>query len=341
MANPITSLYIDPQTLYVGIGTQRPQARLTVAGHICPSTTLTYDLGTSNLRFRDLYLSGTTIDIGGTAISRDATTGGLKVTDPSAGDAPLDMTVRNLTASNVQVIGDYVTLNTVTSNTEQVVVTNAGTGPALQVTQTGANSIAEFYDKESGIALYVGNQGNIGIGTSFPMTTLDIFSSNTTIAMVVDQRGIGNIAELRKAGEKKVVIDTNGNVGIGTVSAKQKLDVNGIVTATTFQGSGSGLTNVVLNNLSGTRTTNGYQYIGNGMIIQWGQDSRGAVSTQAITFPIAFPNACLSITANDGAYGDTGGVDFAPSLKAVPTTTGATFSVAASARTMHWTAIGY
>lgn len=101
MATPINSLFIDPETLFVGIGTQKPQAKLTVAGHICPATTLTYDLGTSNLRFRDLYLSGTTINLGGTAISRDATTGGLKVTDPASGNAPLDMTVRNLTVGNI------------------------------------------------------------------------------------------------------------------------------------------------------------------------------------------------------------------------------------------------
>jgi hypothetical protein len=101
MANPIQSLYIDPQTLYVGIGTQRPQAHLTVAGHICPATNLVYDLGTSNLRFRDLYLSGNTLNLGGTSITRDPTTGGLKVTDPNSGNAPLDMTVRTLTVGNI------------------------------------------------------------------------------------------------------------------------------------------------------------------------------------------------------------------------------------------------
>lgn len=174
MATPINSLFIDPETLFVGIGTQKPQAKLTVAGHICPATTLTYDLGTSNLRFRDLYLSGTTINLGGTAISRDATTGGLKVTDPASGNAPLDMTVRNLTASNLQVLGDYVTLNTITSNTEQIVITNAGTGPALQVIQTGTQPIADFYDDAGVLAMRVADGGNVGIGTIQPFAKLDI-----------------------------------------------------------------------------------------------------------------------------------------------------------------------
>jgi len=80
----------------------------------------------------------------------------------------------NVTCSNISVIGDFVTLNTITSNTEQVVVENAGTGPALKVTQTGNNSVAEFYDNESGLAMIVGNNGNIGIGTNVPMAKLDV-----------------------------------------------------------------------------------------------------------------------------------------------------------------------
>ena len=80
----------------------------------------------------------------------------------------------NVTCSNISVIGDFVTLNTITSNTEQVVIENAGTGPALKVTQTGNNSVAEFYDNESGLALFVGNGGNIGIGTNNPMAKLDV-----------------------------------------------------------------------------------------------------------------------------------------------------------------------
>jgi len=40
-----------------------------IAGHIVPSANITYDLGSPTLRWRDLYLSGTTIDIGGKEIS--------------------------------------------------------------------------------------------------------------------------------------------------------------------------------------------------------------------------------------------------------------------------------
>ena len=42
-----------------------------VGSHILPSTTEIYDLGSSSKRWRDIYLSGSTIDLGGTKITRD------------------------------------------------------------------------------------------------------------------------------------------------------------------------------------------------------------------------------------------------------------------------------
>jgi len=82
-----------------------------------------------------------------------------------------------LTASNIRVLGDYVILDTITSNTEQMVITNDGTGPALKVTQTGANSIAEFYDDGNALAFKVANDGLIGIGTATPQAKLHVVGS--------------------------------------------------------------------------------------------------------------------------------------------------------------------
>jgi len=130
-------LYIDTNTLQVGIGTTRPQQAFHVQGNILSTGTLT--------------------------------------------------------ASNLSILGDFVTLNTVTSNTEQVVVTNAGTGPALKVTQTGANSIAEFYDDGNVLALKIADGGNVGIGTANPQAKLHVQGDvNITgpVALVMGATGI-------------------------------------------------------------------------------------------------------------------------------------------------------
>jgi hypothetical protein len=44
-----------------------------IASHMVPKTNNTYSLGTSALRWNDLYLAGDTIDIGGSTISADGT----------------------------------------------------------------------------------------------------------------------------------------------------------------------------------------------------------------------------------------------------------------------------
>ena len=45
-----------------------------LGGHILPDTTEIYDLGSATNKFRDLYLSGNTLNIGDQTISADATT---------------------------------------------------------------------------------------------------------------------------------------------------------------------------------------------------------------------------------------------------------------------------
>ena len=44
-----------------------------IASHMIPKTNNTYSLGTSSLRWNDLYLAGDTIDIGGSTITSDGT----------------------------------------------------------------------------------------------------------------------------------------------------------------------------------------------------------------------------------------------------------------------------
>jgi len=47
------------------------KSNVVVAGSIIPNSNVAYDLGSYDFRFRDLYLSGSTIDLGGTMIQND------------------------------------------------------------------------------------------------------------------------------------------------------------------------------------------------------------------------------------------------------------------------------
>ena len=55
-------------------------AGLTVGNHILPSSTLNIDIGSDTARFRDIYLSGNTINLGGTAIGKDVD-GNIEIVD--------------------------------------------------------------------------------------------------------------------------------------------------------------------------------------------------------------------------------------------------------------------
>ena len=59
----------DETVLSIPTGT----TNVTVAGNLTASANETYDLGTSSLRWRDIYLSGNTIDLNGATISADGT----------------------------------------------------------------------------------------------------------------------------------------------------------------------------------------------------------------------------------------------------------------------------
>jgi len=85
----------------------------------------------------------------------------------------------------------------------------------------------------------------------------------------------------------------------------------------------------------------GYLKFDNGLIMQWGQEAVSA-TTEVITFPIAFPTACLNIVGTVYKSGSTGGLTNALAIHTLPSTTAVTFSTAASPwDTLMWQAIGH
>lgn len=58
-----------------------------IGGHLIPSVDITYDLGSASYRFRDLYLSGSTINLGGAVMKTDPDNGTIALIGrPTAGN---------------------------------------------------------------------------------------------------------------------------------------------------------------------------------------------------------------------------------------------------------------
>lgn len=82
--------------------------------------------------------------------------------------------------------------------------------------QSGANSDIYFY-----------TSGNVGIGTTLPTAALHVRPSSTTTGVIIDQVGTGSILDIKDGGVSKVIVDGQGNVGIGTTSPQASLHING------------------------------------------------------------------------------------------------------------------
>lgn len=67
--------------------------------------------------------------------------------------------------------------------------------------------------------------GYVGIGTSAPTAPLHVRANTSNTGVVIDQVGTGATFEAKNAGVSKVMVDANGNVGIGTTNPTFKLDV--------------------------------------------------------------------------------------------------------------------
>ena len=105
----IGSHYANDSTLLLNALTGAVNLNGTVKGHVIPSTNIAYDLGSSSFRFRDLYLSGSSIILGSATIT---STG-------SAVNLPAGSTVNGIVLGtaiesgmnyNINLVGDDSTL---------------------------------------------------------------------------------------------------------------------------------------------------------------------------------------------------------------------------------------
>jgi hypothetical protein len=183
-----------------------------IFGNLTPIANVTYDLGSATHRWRDLYLSGNTIVLGNTFIregeDQSVQLGGSTTTVTAESFAGNGALLTHLDASqltsgvvpnsrisgaytgfttletsgdvtvggNLYVLtGNVVEIQTETQITDQLIVTNAGTGPALIVDQTGSEDIADFKD-DGNVVVRIHDGGAVSIGgdVAAPLGTLHV-----------------------------------------------------------------------------------------------------------------------------------------------------------------------
>ena len=211
-------IYTESSTQNIHIGTQCninsilkiSSNELTVGGSIVPNSNLTYDLGSSNNRFRDLYLSGQTIDLGGTKLQTNNTTGDISIVNQSGNYG-------NIIANKIQIgtAANSVIIGLDSSN--QISFINPSTSNVSTISggnwsNTGLNSLFII-------------DSNVGIGTSNPLYPLDIVG-DLNFTGTLRKNGTAYIGSQWTNTSSNLYI-LSSNVGINTSNPTAALEVAG------------------------------------------------------------------------------------------------------------------
>ena len=139
---------------------------VTISGDVVPDTNVAYDLGTASRRFRDLYLSGSTIDLGGTQISRDPATASVSFVD-------------SVTQSPISIVVDAIQIGT---GNGAVSLTSSMAGSMAPLSQTftssdahapaSAKAVGDLYANVSARIAAAGSAAEVSDSTSGTSTTL-------------------------------------------------------------------------------------------------------------------------------------------------------------------------
>jgi len=174
---------------------------------------------------------------------------------------------------------------------------------------------------------------NIGMATAGQ--TMQLPAANLVPAgaafYIINQ---GQAYNLIRSGSDSLSVD-------GSISTSLIIPIAGAITAisngaNSWSISGTGAL-AYMQSFGASLATNGYQRLPSGLIIQWGYSVGQVSNSNAVTFPIAYPNGLQSVTSmlNGGSnYPDT--LVSASSTGFVWTRTTGSVGYA-----IHWMAIGY
>ena len=165
--------------------------------------------------------------------------------------------IGQLNASNVSVLGSYEVVRAFETHSSNVVIDNAGTGPALRVTQAeggplGAQPVAEFYNGTGTAALMIDNAGNVAVNKPTAGFELDVSGTINAVGLcgcITDSHVTTNSTWAASATAVKdayalanAAVPSSGGFVSGTLAVGQTsvysgitCDVSGIVRASAFQ----------------------------------------------------------------------------------------------------------
>ena len=175
----------------VGVGgAMNVGANVTVTGSVLPSANVTYNLGSPTARWKDLYLSGTTIDLGGTTMSAPAG-GGFAVTTGNivAGATTVSTSATTgsfIAAGGVGIAGNVFTGGWIvpTGNTTQNLGTTSNWWGTLYGVSTQARyaDLAENYQADRayapGTVVMFGGSAEVTVADSDTTRVAGVVSTN-------------------------------------------------------------------------------------------------------------------------------------------------------------------
>ena len=151
----------------------------------------------------------------------------------SSGDAYINGNV--LIYGSLSALGQYTLIETQVGLTSAIEIINIGSGPALKVTQTGFNNIAEFYDDASPILILADN-GKVGVGTTTPSTTLHLSGTDALVIPVGDtSQRVGVKGAIRYNNQDSTFEGYDGSYW-GSLGGIKDIDQNTYISAETSPG---------------------------------------------------------------------------------------------------------